>query len=173
MVARTLWPALLALSLMGLPGLALAQDGDEQPDPVVLAIALSDAHTTLEKAIVASEPYGTPVSARFDMSSGDLQLSVYTSLKDGFAEVVANTDTGAVTSVKRISASESLSKASAQKAAMEKAKLSLLAALERAAADDAGSRAVSVVPELRNGHPVAVITLLVDTKMMIVPEWLE
>jgi hypothetical protein len=66
-----------------------------------------------------------------------------------------------------------VSKASAQKAAIEKAKLPLLAALEKAAADNAGSRAVSVVPELRNGHPVAVVTLLVNTKMMIVSEWLE
>ena len=173
MVVRTLWPALLALSLMGLPGLALAQDGDEQPDPVVLAIALSDAHTTLEKAIVASEPYGKPVSARFDMPSGDLQLSVYTSSKDGFADVAINTDTGAVTSVKRISESESLSKASAQKAATEKAKLPLLAALEKAVADNAGPRAVSVVPELRNGHPVAVVTLLVNTEVVVVPEWLK
>jgi hypothetical protein len=43
---------------------------------------------------------------------------------------------------------------------MGKAKRSLLAATEATVKANAGSRAVSVVPELKDGHPVGVVTLL-------------
>ena len=43
---------------------------------------------------------------------------------------------------------------------MEKAKVSLQAASEKATNENPGSRAVSVIPELRDGQAVATVKLL-------------
>jgi hypothetical protein len=55
---------------------------------------------------------------------------------------------------------DNLTHANAQKAAMEKATVSLQAAAEKAAHENPDSKAVSVVPERRDGRPVAAIKLL-------------
>jgi hypothetical protein len=47
---------------------------------------MKDATATLQGGLKASEPQGTPISAKFEIADGKLQLSVYTMKGDGFTE---------------------------------------------------------------------------------------
>ncbi|MEA2727757.1 MAG: hypothetical protein QOF70_2232 [Acetobacteraceae bacterium] len=49
-----------------LSGPVVAQDADDEPDPVILGIALADAPMSLAKGLAASEPSGKPISAKFE-----------------------------------------------------------------------------------------------------------
>ncbi|PYM63909.1 MAG: hypothetical protein DME11_15415, partial [Candidatus Rokuibacteriota bacterium] len=55
---------------------------------------------------------------------------------------------------------EDVTAAKAQAEAMAKAKRSLAAAASEAVKANKGYRAVSVMPELKDGHPVAEVTLV-------------
>jgi hypothetical protein len=66
-----------------------------------------------------------------------------------------------------------LKAAAAQKAAMEMAKMPLLAATEKAVGANAGTRAVDIFPELKDGQPVAAITLVHDGRFTKVSEKLN
>jgi hypothetical protein len=153
--------------------LATASDRDDKADPVVLWAALQDASTTLEAGLVAGAQRGQPVSARFDIADGDLLLIVYTAVDDSLAQVIVHPNSGAILWSEPITASDDLADAAAQKAAMKKAKVSLLAAVQQALGDNRGARAVAVTPELQNSHPIAVITLLDDKRFLTVSRWLE
>jgi hypothetical protein len=74
--------------------------------------------------------------------------------------VVADPKTGTITEAETIKDADDLKAAAAQKAAMAKAKVPLLTATETAVNANAGSRAVSIVPELKNGQASAEVTLL-------------
>ena len=67
----------------------------EGSDPAALAAAVNDATATLQGGLKASEPEGTPISAKFEIDDGKLQLSVYNMKSDSFMEVVADPRTGA------------------------------------------------------------------------------
>ena len=125
-----------------------------------LAAALKDTKVNLGEGLKASEREGKPVSAKFEIDDGKLQLSVYTMKADGFSEVVIDPATGAIAKAEKITDAEDLEAATAQKAAMEKATTSLLAATEKAVKANAAYRAVSIVPEAKDGHPTAEVTLL-------------
>ena len=73
-------------------------------------------------------------------------------------------DSGSVKSSEKITDADDLKAATSQKAAMDKTTLSLATVTGQAAQEAAGSRAISIFPELRDGHPVALITLLRDDK---------
>src|SRR5919205_513913 len=139
MILHSFRSALLAVIVIGLPVLACAAGQDEKPDPVALWSAVQDVTTTLEKGIVSSEPHGKPISAKFEIENGDLQLSVYTMTSDGFAEVLVDPKTAAVLKAEKIDDSEDLANAASQKAAMDKAKMSLRAAVEKALRDNSGA----------------------------------
>ena len=163
--------SIIAAFLVGLSGLALAQDGDDEPDPAILRLVLADdAPTTLQVAIAASERQGIPISAKFAMSDSDIHLSVYTATANGLVETVLNPKTGTVSSAQPITDAEDLADARVQKAAMEKATVSLRTATERAIAENADSRAVSAVPQLRNGHVIARVKLQRSSDSITVSE---
>src|ERR1700738_3342761 len=132
---------------------ALAQAWAEAGDPKALAAALKDATATLQGGLKASEREGKPVSAKFEIAAGKLQLSVYTMKADGFAEVVIDPKTGAIAKAEKITDAEDLEAAATQKAAMEKATTSLSAATQKAVMANAGYQAVSVTPKMKEGHP--------------------
>jgi hypothetical protein len=75
MASRMLRSVLLGAAILSLCGPAVAQDADEEPDPVILGIALADAVMTLPGGLAASEVHGRPVSAKFEMPGGDPRLS--------------------------------------------------------------------------------------------------
>jgi hypothetical protein len=140
-------------------GLACGASAEEQ-DPAALARAMQGATTTLEAGLKASEREGNPISAKFEVEDNNLQLSVYTLKGSDFMEVVADPKTGAIAKSEKITDADDLKDAEAQRTAMGKATTTLLAATQTAVKANAGFRAVSVFPQLRNGHPVAEVTML-------------
>ena len=142
-------------------------------DPAALAAALKNTSATLQGGLKASEAQGTPISAKFELEDGKLQLSVYAMKGDAFMEVVADPNTGAIAKAEKITDAGDLKEAAEQKAAMAKAKVPLLTATETAVNANAGAQAVSVVPELKNGQAMAEVTLLQGTTLRKVTEKLD
>jgi hypothetical protein len=136
---------------------------DEAQERAELAKAMSGAKTTLQDGLKASVPQGKPISAKFEVEDGKLQLSVYTMKGNGFSEVVVNPASGKVNESKTITDKEDLEHADAQKAAMDKSKVTLLTAADNAAKSNSGYKVVSVYPQMKSGHPVADVTLLKGT----------
>jgi len=59
-----------------------------------LAKALKGVKVSLEKGLSASESQGNPISRKFEVEDGKLQLSVYTIKGDKFPEVIIDHKTG-------------------------------------------------------------------------------
>jgi hypothetical protein len=163
----------LLIVVISLSGGLFAPAWAEGGDSAALAAAMKDATATLQGGLTASEPQGTPISAKFEIEDGKLQLSVYTMKGDGFMEVVADPKTGAIAKAEKITDADDLKEAASQKAAMAKAKVSLLVATETAVKASAGARAVSIVPELKNGQATAEVTLLAGNTFKKVTEKLD
>src|SRR5437773_5362012 len=144
---------------------------EEEGGHGALAKAVLGARVPLERGLAASASHGQAISAKFEIEDGKLQLSVYT-MKDGkFFEVVVDHNSGTVVKAEPITEDEDYTAAQSQRAAMAKAKVSLRAAVEKALRDNAGYRAVSVTPSLKDGHAVADVTLAKgeETKTVSVP----
>ena len=135
----------------------------EEGDPAALAAALKNTKVTLQQGLKASQRQGKPISAKFEIEKGQLQLSVYTQKGKEFFEVIVDPKTGAVAKAEKISDAGDYKEATEQSAAMAKAKVSLLAAADTAAKANPGSRAVGITPELKDGHPTAEVNLLQGT----------
>ncbi len=137
-----------------------AQDKDEQEgNQAAVAKAVLSARVSLERGLSASASHGRAISAKFEMEEGKLQLSVYTATGGKFFEVVVDPNSGAVDKTEPIGEGEDYTAAQSQSAAMAKAKVSLHAAVESALRGNAGFRAVSVTPSLKDGHAVADVAL--------------
>src|SRR6266481_3888602 len=138
-----------------------------------LAEALESVKVSLDDGLQASEAQGTPISGKFEMDDGKLQLSVYT-MKDGkFFEVIVDHKTGKIAKAEPITGGDDLTAAKAQAEAMAKAKRSLDAAASEAVKENKGYRVVSVMPALKDGHPVADVTLVKGTEWKNVSEKLD
>jgi hypothetical protein len=111
----------------------------EESDSVALAAAMKSATATLQGGLKASEAQGTPISTKFEIGDGKLQLSIYTMKGNDFMEVVADPKTGAIAKAEKITDTGDLKEAAEQKAAMAKAKVPLLTATETAVNANAGS----------------------------------
>jgi hypothetical protein len=166
-------PFIVLVATIGFWGAAIAPAWAEAGDSAALAAAMKNASATLQGGLKASEAQGTPISAKFDIEDGKLQLSVYTMKGSDFMEIVADPNTGAIAKAEKITDAGDLKEAAEQKAAMAKAKVPLVTATETAVKANAGSRAVSVVPELRNGQATAEVTLLEGTTFKKVMEKLD
>ena len=164
----------LAVAFVWLVGgsTVLAQKYDDK-EHAELAKALKGVTMSLEKGLSASESQGKPISGKFEVEDGKLQLSVYTMKGDKFSEVIVDHKTGKVAKSEAITGGEDLTAAKAQSGAMAKAKASLRSATEKAVKANQGYRAVSVTPSLKDGHPVAEITLVKDTEFKTASEKLD
>jgi len=100
-------------------------------------------------------------------------LSIYTMKGDDFMEIVADAKTGAIAKAEELTDAMDLNQAMEQEAAMAKANVPLLTAAEAAVNANAGSRAVSIVPELKNGQATAEVTLLAGNTFKKVTEKLD
>ena len=125
-----------------------------------LAKGLKGAGFSLEKGLLASEREGKPISGKFEMEDGKLQLSLYTEKGGKFSEVLLDPKSGKVVKVEAITSGEDLTAVKAQGEAMAKAKLSLRRAIEKVLKTHKGFRAVSIFPALKDGHPIADVTLI-------------
>ena len=138
-----------------------------------LAKALVGAKVSLQQGVAASEGQGRPISAKFEMEHGRLQLSVYTEKTGKFSEVIVDHQTEKAAKTEAITQGEDLTAAKAQSAAMAKAKRTLRAAVDKTIKTSEGFRAVSVFPALKDGHPVAAVTIVKNQEFKTVTEPLD
>lgn len=96
-----------------------------------LEIAIASAKVSLERGLMASAR-GKPISAKFEVEDGKLQLSAYTTKGREFSEVIVDHETGKVAKTEPITGGDDLAAAQEQSEAMAKAKLSLAAATKKA-----------------------------------------
>jgi hypothetical protein len=172
--ARCFITVALAASLAG-PRLVGAVGLDQQQ--AELANALSSAKVSLQQGFVASEREGQPISGKFEVEDGKLQLSVYTAKDGKFFEVIVDHMTGNIAKVDPITEGEDITNAKSQKAAMDRAKVKLADAATKAKGKAKGEATdvlvVSAAPELKGDRPEATIVLLSAKKFSSVSERLD
>jgi hypothetical protein len=170
--------AVIVLTILG----TSSSDGFGQSDVgegrQTLTRALRGAWLPLESGLAASAREGTPLSAKYEIDDGAFQLSVYTwkadaYAADAFAEVIVDHNTGNVAKVDSITDGGDLAAARAQKAAMERSKRSLAEATAEAVKSNAGYRAVSAIPSIDGGRPVAEVMLVRGDEWKVVTERLD
>jgi hypothetical protein len=145
----------------------------EEGNPAALAKALPEATVSLDQGLKASEREGKPISGKYEIEDGTLQLSVYTMKGGQFSEVIVDHKTDAIKKAEKITDADDLKNAKEQGQAMDKAKASLIKAVADATKAKSGYRAVSVVPTLDAGKPVANITLMKGENVKKVTEKLD
>ena len=158
----------LIISIAAAAALLLAGSSawaEEEMNPPAMAKALQQASLPLEKATKVSEREGKPLSAKYEIEHGALQLSVYTMKGDRFSELIINHTSGAVAKDEWITDGDDLKAA--------QAKVTLDVATDTAVKGNPGYRAVSVVPKLDAGRPVAVVILMKGEDVKKVNEKLD
>jgi hypothetical protein len=164
-------PGLAAVGMMGicfaLPA-ALAKE-----DTAALAKALPAATVTLQQGLAASEREGKPISGKYEIEDGALQLSVYTAQGSKFTEVIVDHSSGVIKKAEPITDAEDVKDATEQNEAMGAARVSLNNATMQATAANPGYSAVKVVPTTKGGHPVAGITLMKGEAVKTVEQKLD
>src|SRR5438874_12337355 len=123
--------------------------GQSEKENAQLANALTSAKISLEMGIMNSEREGKPISAKFEMEDGKLQLSVYTMKGSQFSEVIVDHQTGRIAKTEAITGAEDLASAKQQAQAIAKAKSSLRVAPQAAVHADSGFRAARRKPSLK------------------------
>lgn len=167
---RVLFLVIIASLATGLVGHRIyAQDRSDHP----LIKGVTESKITLQQGLIAAAQQGRPISAKFEVEDGKLQLSVYTAKDGKFSEVIVDHTTGNIAKTESITEGEDLTEAKAQNTAMGKAKTDLKAAVDKAAAATSGSRAISVIPAVKDGHVIASVTLLTGQQLKTVDQPLE
>jgi hypothetical protein len=169
MMRKSLAIAMAFAGVLAVAGLS-ARAAD---DPAAITKALSEASVSLDQGLKASEGEGKPISGKFEVQDGALQLSVYAMKGDQFSEVVVDHKTGSIKKSEPITDPDDLKDAKEQGGAMAKAKLPLAAAIATAVNANNGFRAVSVVPMLDGGQPIASVTLMKGEEVKKVMEKLD
>ena len=167
---RAVLSAIFALIFACIGPAARSAEGEDQ---AALIKAVSGAKVSLQQGLAASTSNGQPISGKFEIENGKLQLSVYTAKDGKFYEVLVDYTTGAPAKVEPITEGDDLAAAKAQSAAMAKSKTQLKEALDKATGQASAARAVSVAPELKDGHVVASIALLKGNQLETITERLD
>ena len=121
--------------------------------------ALQAAKVSLEKGLGAAQQKGKPISAKFEVEDGKIQLSTYTAKNGKFSEVVVDHSSGKIAKSEVIKEGDDYKDATEQSQAMAKATKSLRTAVAKAVAENRGYLAVSAIPSLKEGKPVATVVL--------------
>jgi len=101
----------------------------EEGSPAAAAKAALSARVSLARGLAATASQGRPISAKFEIDEGKLELSVYTMKGGKFFEVNVDPTSGAVVKTEPIGDGEDYTAAQSQSAAMATAKASLRAAV--------------------------------------------
>ena len=134
---------------------------DEKEAQEALIKTLGAAKISLQQGLAASAQEGQPISAKFEVDDGKLQLSVYTVKEGKFFEVLVDYTNGKVMKAEPITEGDDLAAANLQNTAMTDAKITLKEAVDKTITQSAKNiRAVRAVPSLKDGHPVASIDVL-------------
>ena len=83
-------------------------------DDAALIKALGSAKVSLQQGLTASEREGQPISAKFELEDGKLQLSVYTAKDGKYSEVIVDYTTGKVLKSEPITEGEDLAHAKSE-----------------------------------------------------------
>ncbi len=150
----------VTLSLAGSLSIAAEEKQSKESEKQALAKDVKAVKVSLEKGLAASEAEGKPISAKFEIEDGKLQLSVYTAKDGKFYEVIVEHQTGKVAKTQPITSGDDLTAAEAQNNAMAKSKTSLRAAVGQALKANRGYRAVSATPSLEGGQSAVEVTLV-------------
>jgi hypothetical protein len=137
-----------------------AEAAESAKNAPALGSALKEATVSLEDGLRASEAKGKPISGKFELEDGKLQLSVYTAAGNQFSEVIVDHKTGKILNVEPISEADDLKSAKKQAAAMTKATGTLADAVARAVKEHSGYRAVSAAAEVEGGAANAEVGLI-------------
>ncbi len=171
-MTKTAWTLTFLVAWMFTVPMGWAQNPNDA-EHAELAKALGDAKISLQRGLTASTKEGKPISAKYELEHGKLQLSVYTMKGDKFSEVIVDHKTGKVAKAEPITGGDDLTAAKAQSETMTKAKRSLEAAAAEAVKENKGYRVVSVMPALKDGHPVADVTLVKGNEWKTASEKLD
>ena len=149
--------SLLAVALWAFPAGAEMADKEKAE----LAGAVSGTKVTLEQGLTTSKKNGKPVSGKFEIENGKPQLSVYT-VKDGtkYSEVIVDHNSGEIVKAEAIAGGDDLGMAKKQNDGLYRATRELSDAVKEAKRDNPGYQAVSVSPEMKDGHSLATVTLV-------------
>jgi uncharacterized membrane protein YkoI len=147
-----------------------AEAAEAAKNAAVLATAMKEAKVSLASGLQASEKEGRPISGKFEVEDGKLQLSVYTMKGDKFFEVVVDHRSGKIMKTEPISSGDDLAEAKKQAEAMAKAKRSLREVVASAEKANPGFKAVGIEAELRNGTAQADVALLKGAESMHIEE---
>src|SRR5262245_54474009 len=128
---------LFLVAWLSAASLGYAQPHDDK-ERAELAQALKGAKLSLQQGVTASAGAGKPISAKYEVEEGKLQLSVYTVKGDTFSEVIVDHTTGKIAKADPITKDDDLRAAQAQSTAMAKAKRSLDAAAAEAVKTNQG-----------------------------------
>jgi len=130
---------------------------EEHNDPALIRL-MGNAKVSLQDGLLAATKEGQPISGKFEVEDGKLQLSLYTAKGGKFSEVVVDYITGKVSKTEEITEGDDLSAAKSQDEAMRKATTDLKTAASKSQIP--GAQVVSITPSLKGGHAVASITVL-------------
>src|SRR5258705_13987483 len=111
----------LVAGLAALAASYVARSEDQQ----ALIKVMGDAKVSLQQGLTSSQREGRPISAKFELEDGKLQLSVYTEKDGKFFEVIVDHNTGSVAKSEAITEGDDLTHAKSQSAAMAKGKAQL------------------------------------------------
>ena len=154
-------PSVVTAAVVAMGMAAPAWADNDEFDAAKLAPILREATVPLDQGLTVSEREGQPISAKYEIKKGVLQLSIYTMAGGKFFGVIVDHKSGAIEKAEPITDREDLKNAWARSRAMAKAKMPLVKAVSDAVASHDGYRAVRVVPVMMAGVvPVAVITLM-------------
>ena len=152
---------------------ASAALADDASDKVAVAKQIGSAKTTLQQGLAASEAQGQAISGKFEMEEGKFQLSVYTAKGTALQEVIVDYTSGKIAKAEPLSEAEDIASGKKQVAVMATATTTLKDAVDKAEKQAPGFRAVSVAPNSKANHPVAVVTLVKGAQFKSVSEPLE
>jgi hypothetical protein len=165
---------------VALAGWALAAFGDPQAARNEMRAVSSPPSST-----VASQSRSAAADSEFPLGTatpseecGACHQAIYREFACGFGadlkfKGMVDHNAGKVAKTEAITSGEDLSAAKTQNEAMTKAKQSLHATLAKVLKANPGFRAVSIFPALKDGHPVAEITLTKGGEWKTVSETLD
>src|SRR3981189_2536720 len=104
---------------------AIFANDDEDESQEALIKLMEASKIIMQHGIAASEQQGQPISAKFEIDEGKLQLSVYTVKEGKFSEVLVDHTNGKVMKVEPITEGDDLAAANSHSAAMRDAKTTL------------------------------------------------
>ena len=159
---------LMTIVSLTLGGLCPAWSAEQ--DDAALIKAVTSAKVNLQQGLTASEREGRPISGKFEMEDGKLQLSIYTEKNGKFFEVIVDHMTGSIAKTEPITEGDDLIDAKSQSAAMTKAKTNLKTAVDKASGL---YLAVSAIPEMKDSRPIASIGVVKSGKLETANEPLD